>query len=130
MKPQVTAAAFILLKAGSILVERRMSTDDVDPGRVCIPGGGILEYETPEMALEREIQEELGVTAKEHKYLGSLVYPHIECDFLIHYYLVTVWEGDVQPLEAEDVFWIDQEHVQGLDVWVDRLIVKAIAQHT
>ncbi|MFH0885231.1 MAG: (deoxy)nucleoside triphosphate pyrophosphohydrolase [Candidatus Micrarchaeota archaeon] len=53
--------AGIIRKDGKILLAQRKDDCEREPGKWEFPGGKIKDGETPEVALRREIMEELGV---------------------------------------------------------------------
>lgn len=56
----------------AIVLEVRAATLDVQPGEVCLPGGGIERGETPQDAALRETCEELLVSPTQVEILGEL----------------------------------------------------------
>ncbi|MBR9786388.1 MAG: NUDIX domain-containing protein [Vibrionaceae bacterium] len=96
--------SFILVKDSQILLETRAKDKETDPGVIAIPGGHMDSGEDQKQTLFRELKEELNVTPKSFVYLCSLYHPTIELQ-LIHYYIVTEWEGDLECYEAESVDW-------------------------
>ncbi|RCS54587.1 NUDIX domain-containing protein [Bremerella cremea] len=56
------AVVGVILRQDQFLTIRRSQTVAA-PGKICFPGGGIQTGESEEIALAREIQEELGVSA-------------------------------------------------------------------
>ncbi len=81
------------------------------------PGGKIEENETPEQAMKRELQEELGITvthaypwltrrfdypAKFHDN-GQLASPAKTVQ--LHFFVVTAWLGEPQGLEQQRLSW-------------------------
>ncbi|BDR16122.1 hypothetical protein VspSTUT11_40980 [Vibrio sp. STUT-A11] len=84
--------SFILVKNSQILLETRAKDKDTDPGAIAIPGGHMEPGEDQTQTLFRELKEELNVTPQSFLYLCSLYHPTIELQ-LIHYYIVTEWEG-------------------------------------
>lgn len=98
--------SFILLKDKQVLLEHRSKLKETDPGMIAIPGGHLEAGETQQQALLRELKEELDVTPKNAKYLCSLYHPTIELQ-LLHYYVITEWQGAIIPLEADAVDWYE-----------------------
>jgi mutator protein MutT len=107
--------SFLLVDDTQVLLEKRSKDKMCDPDIVAIPGGHIESGESQKEALLREIQEELGVIPKNYHYLCSLYHPTTEIQ-LLHYYVVSFWDGDISSFEAEEVFWCDlsEAHVDTL----------------
>jgi len=126
MKKIINSVEFILLKGNKILVEKRKLTKRIDPGLLCIPGGGIEKNETKEQALIRECKEEFGINITEYSFITQLPYEHVEVDFLLNYFVVTNWEGKIKNLEAEKLIWIDKDNPKELDLEVDKKAIKAL----
>jgi len=125
-KKLIPCAAFILLKDNKILVEKRKLTKRVDPGKIGIPGGGILDNESKEDAMIREAKEELDILVKEHTYVGTLLHKHKEADFLVDYFLIKSWTGKIRTLEASKLSWIDIKDYRKINIWWDRLMIQAL----
>jgi len=68
----VECIAFMLIKDGQILAEKRKRTKRVVPGAVALPGGHVEARENPEEALYREIHEEVGIVPIEIAYVCTL----------------------------------------------------------
>ena len=102
----IDTVGFILVKNGKILVEERSMDKRTDPGKVCIPSGGVEENESNEEAVVREVDEEFGVKAKNPVFLDSFSYPYGDISFHISYFVVEDWVGEIESKEAKDVFWI------------------------
>lgn len=73
-------------------------------------GGGIEENENPEKGLIREIEEELGYTPVNHKYLGRYDFPGQEYNV---YYLEVGddFESKIKILEGQYGKWFNEETV-------------------
>lgn len=123
MRP-VECIAFMLLQDGQVLAEKRQRTKQrVVPGVITLPGGHIEAYESPEEALSREMQEEIGIVPREIAYVCTLLHRSQEFRKL-HYFAVTHWEGAVLPQEAEAVMWIPLNALETLDLDVDRIAAQ------
>ena len=96
--------SFILVKGDHVLLETRAKDKESDSGAIAIPGGHMEFNETQQQTLFRELEEELNIKPLQFGYLCSLYHPTTELQ-LIHYYVVTNWQGDIQSLEAESVNW-------------------------
>jgi 8-oxo-dGTP diphosphatase len=122
MRP-VECIAFMLLQDGQVLAEKRQRTKRVVPGVIALPGGHIEAYESPEEALSREMQGEIGIVPREIAYVCTLL--HRSQEFRkFHYFAVTRWEGAVLPQEAEAVMWIPLNALETLDLDVDRIAAQ------
>jgi len=121
--PLVECIAFMLIKDGQVLAERRKHTKRVVPGAVALPGGHIEARERPEEALSREVQEEVGFVPIELAYVCTLLHRAQEFRKL-HYFVVTRWKGEIIPQEAEAVVWIPLNTLETLDLDVDKIAVQ------
>lgn len=104
MKVHECVSFLLVNQDKQVLLEKRALTKASDPGLVAIPGGHMEADETQLQTLVREIDEELGVQVTSGQYLCSLYHPTSELQ-LLHYYLVTQWEGTISAHEADSVFW-------------------------
>ncbi|MDP2487957.1 NUDIX domain-containing protein [Vibrio splendidus] len=96
--------SFILLNESQVLLEKRSESKETDPGLITIPGGHIEHGENQVQTLFREIDEELNVVPIDYQYLCSLYHPTKELQ-LIHYFVVTQWEGEITAQEADSIAW-------------------------
>ena len=119
----VECIAFMLMKDDQVLAEKRKRTKRVVPGAVALPGGHIEARESPEEALYREVQEEVGIVPVEVAYVCTLLHRSQEFRKL-HYFAVTCWEGEIIPQESESVVWIPLNALEALDLDVDKIAVQ------
>ncbi|MGB1238855.1 MAG: NUDIX domain-containing protein [Pseudomonadales bacterium] len=105
MKRQVhPCVCFMLIQDGKILLEQRAADKALDPGLLTIPGGHIEPGESQQQALARELMEELNLSACEPQFLCSLYHPTTTLQ-LLHFYVITQWQGEMKVLEAQAVHW-------------------------
>ncbi len=116
--------AFILCDGRSVLAEKRRADKRVAPGLVCLPGGHVDPGETIEVALARELMEELGITAKEPKLVCTLLYRSEELRWL-HHFAIERWPGKIENNEAETLLWVPLNDLSRLALRVDREAMAA-----
>ena len=108
----VDTVAFILIRDGRILVERRRMDREMEPG------------ESHEEALKRELFEELGVTCNDFRFIARMPC-QTETEIQInHWYLCHGWTGKPRATEAEEVFYIDDP--EQLDLANDRKVITEL----
>jgi 8-oxo-dGTP diphosphatase len=106
--PIVLVAAVALLDAdGRILIAKR------PPGKKMaglweFPGGKIDPGETPERALIRELQEELGIDTRTSCLapIGFASHAYEEFHLLMPLYVCRVWQGTPTPKEGQELAWV------------------------
>lgn len=97
---------------GELFLQKRPMHKDIQPGKWDTSVGGHIDYgESVEVALEREVREELGITEYEPKFLWKYVFEsNIERELVYAY--STVYDGELHPdpheLE-EGRFWPIEE---------------------
>lgn len=93
---------------GEVYLQKRPEWKDIQPGRWDTSVGGHIDFgETPEVALKREVREELGITAFEPERIGQYVFDSRRERELV-YVNRTVYDGEIHP-SAEELaggrFW-------------------------
>lgn len=119
----VKCVGFIVLKANKFLVEKRAIDDEIDAGKVAIPGGHVEKGEDLEGSLIRECKEELDITPLEYKFVYNCPYiTELEIQDC-YYYAVTKWAGKISQKDSGSLKWISFKQKELLDINEDRQAV-------
>jgi 8-oxo-dGTP diphosphatase len=119
--------AGVLQSDGKILVGQRMPRQ-VHPLKWEFPGGKVEPGESPEQALARELEEELGISgaAGEEMTRYQFTYPGRDCIELI-FFRVRRFSGEPQNLIFHDLRWQPTLQLAELDfVEGDREFIRGI----
>lgn len=100
-------ACALVDRDGRVLLARRPAGKKL-AGLWEFPGGKIEQGETPEAALVRELQEELGIDTKESCLapLAFASHAYEEFHLLMPLFVCRVWKGFVMPKEGQEVAWV------------------------
>ncbi|PZO88881.1 MAG: 8-oxo-dGTP diphosphatase MutT [Micavibrio aeruginosavorus] len=103
----LVAAAALVDRDGRVLVAQRPEGKPM-AGLWEFPGGKVKEGETPEFALCREIEEELGMDTRETCYVPIAFASHSYEDFhlLMPLYVCRMWKGNPTPREGQQIKWV------------------------
>lgn len=93
------------------------------------PGGKIEPGETPEAAVVREIQEELGMKVAVDRFLTTVEYDYPEFHLSMDCFFCHIEEGELTLLEHEAAKWLPLGNLRQVN-WLpaDILVIEAIEQ--
>ena len=96
---------------GDLYLQKRPEWKDIQPGKWDTAVGGHVDLgESVDMALKREVREELGITDFIPEHLTSYVFESARERELVFVYK-TVYDGDIHPSDELDggLFWTLEE---------------------
>jgi 8-oxo-dGTP diphosphatase len=113
----LVAAAALIDADGRVLVAQRPQGKPM-AGLWEFPGGKVKEGETPEFALCREIEEELGLDVRECCFTPIAFASHSYDTFhlVMPLYVCRMWRGMVTPREGQAVKWMKINELYSLDM--------------
>ena len=105
-KPVILVVAGVIEKEGRFLLAQRF--DHASQGGLWeFPGGKVEDGETPEQALERELQEELAITTQTGRWLADSVFDYGDKVIHLKGYLSYWQAGELVLHSHQDVVWVD-----------------------
>ena len=78
------------------------------------PGGKIESGETPQAALEREIQEELATQISVGEFIDTIEYDYPEFHLSMQCFACNVVSGKLELLEHENAAWLTSENLRSV----------------
>ena len=107
MKTVLVVAAALIDSDGRVLIAQRPEGKQLG-GLWEFPGGKVEPGETPEIALIRELEEELGIVVKQACLAPFVFASHTYETFhlLMPLYLIRRWEGEPEAKEHKAIKWV------------------------
>jgi 8-oxo-dGTP diphosphatase len=98
-----------------VLLGKRMKGKNLE-GYWEFPGGKIKSNETPEEALFREFQEELGVKIGRSKQMESIGYQYENYDVLLMPFNIVDYVGYPVGLEGQELMWCTTDQLREIEI--------------
>lgn len=105
----------ILKKEQQILVGQRPENKSL-PNLWEFPGGKIEHGESPEIALFRELKEELNIEATIGSLRFATTHDYEDTGLLLLFYDINYWQGNPTALHHSAIKWVDKLELQQLDL--------------
>ena len=150
----LVVVAAIVEDHGRYFVTKRLKGGHLE-GLWEFPGGKIEPGESPRHALDRELEEELGIRVREATPWITRRHVYTHATVCLHFFRVTAWDGEPKPLEDQGIAWqrpgatnvapmlpanapllaalalpavmvVSDAEAMGIDPWVSKLIERAL----
>jgi 8-oxo-dGTP diphosphatase len=123
---QVVAA--LLVRGDEILCCQRTEYQAL-PLKWEFPGGKIEAGEKPPQALQRELEEELGIRAEIGPKVAHLQHTYLNGNAVeLHFFRIDNYEGELQNRIFREIRWVHRRDLPALDFLdADRSLVQQLA---
>ena len=117
MKTVLVSAVALIDRDGRVLLAQRPEGKSM-AGLWEFPGGKVEVGETPEAALIRELDEELGINTWKSCLAPLTFASHAYEDFhlLMPLFVCRKWEGVPQPRENQTLKWVRKQELRSYDM--------------
>lgn len=110
---QIEVVAAILQRDGAYFATQRGYGEF--EGMWEFPGGKIEPGESRELALKREIQEELGIDITIDKFMCTTDYDYPSFHLTMHCYLCSIASGEIELREHKSARWLSAEQLDSVE---------------
>lgn len=107
----IPVVAGFLRRGDRVLVGQRPENHSL-AGLWEFPGGKIESGETPEVALARELQEELGIEAEVGELKFAATHSYGDVNILILFFEILYWKGEPKAKHHLMLDWINPDDLQ------------------
>lgn len=105
MRPEIAVTCGVLCKSnGEVLIAQRPA-GKIAAGKWEFPGGKIERGESAEVALRRELHEELGISVTAARPLIRVTHDYSDRRVVLDTWLVSSWSGEIHGREQQAFAW-------------------------
>ncbi len=104
----ITVVAAVIERSDRRMLIGQRRKSDTSPLKWEFPGGKVKDGESPEAALARELQEELGVTLVKSVELGRVRHQYAGTpeELEIRFFAAAIAAGEIVPRTFEKIAWV------------------------
>jgi 8-oxo-dGTP diphosphatase len=102
----------------TLMVYRNKKPNDIHEGKWNGLGGKLEAGETPEECVIREVEEESGLSIRDPKLCGLLIFPKFKGnDWYVFVFTANEFSGELIDSPEGKLEWIPDEKIQDLNLW-------------
>jgi len=115
----IEVAAGIILRSSDqspqqVLIAKRLASKD--QGDLWeFPGGKLERSESPEQALARELEEEIGIKVTDFKLFSEITHQYHNKKVKLWFYKILEFHGEPNGLEGQKIAWVNVDQLSQLD---------------
>ncbi|AYA40889.1 8-oxo-dGTP diphosphatase MutT [Xenorhabdus nematophila] len=110
-KKYLRIAAGIIRDSNNKIFITQRSADSHMGGFWEFPGGKLEEEETPNQALIRELQEEVGITVTHCELVDTVIHDFPDRNITLYFFLVHGWKNEPFGKEGQPSRWVLQSEL-------------------
>jgi mutator protein MutT len=124
----ITVVAAIIRQNDRILITRRFNDVHL-PGLWEFPGGKVEPPESLHEALQREIQEELGVLIRVENEFFTAEHHYPERSVQLHFFECSIIDGTPRAVEVADLRWVSPLELENFEFpEADRELISRLCE--
>lgn len=111
-----------------LMLHRNKKKNDPNAGKWIGVGGHIMDDETPDKALMREVLEETGVVLSNYSKRGVINFfmNGVQTE-IIYVYTANSYNGEISKCDEGDLSWINKDDIFDLNLWEgDRIFLNTM----
>ena len=102
----------------TLMIHRNKKANDIHEGKWNGLGGKFERGETPEECAVREVYEESGLSIRDPKLCGLLMFPNFKGnDWYVFVFTATEFDGGLIDSSEGSLEWISDENILELNLW-------------
>ena len=102
----------------TLMIHRNKKANDIHEGKWNGLGGKFERGETPEECAVREVYEESGLSIRDPKLCGLLMFPNFKGnDWYVFVFTATEFDGELIDSSEGSLEWISDENILELNLW-------------
>lgn len=111
-----------------LMLHRNKKQNDPNAGKWIGVGGHIMQDETPDKALLREVLEETGIVLSSYQKRGIVNF-HMDGvqTEMIYVYTASNFNGEITKCDEGDLAWVNKNEIFSLNIWEgDRIFLDTM----